>query len=321
MARSAAALGSALSESDISGYRLVERAPLKVSWEGYDIYTMPPPSAGGMLLAQTLLMYSRAELRRLGRASGAYQHVLAEAFRGAIADRMRYLGDPDVQPVSMDKLLAPARLAARKASIALDRTHALARFGLEGGGTHFIVTADAEGNAVALTTTVNRAFGAKIAAAESGVVLNDELDDFTRKKDIELFGIPESPNRTRPGARPVSSMTPTIVVRDGRAVLALGGSGGTAIGTNVTQMLLARLAFDESPRDALASRRFYVPTNGATVLLEPGYDKELARDLTWRGEIVDTQRVNNSAVHMIAIENGRKAAAADPRKHGAALVR
>jgi gamma-glutamyltranspeptidase/glutathione hydrolase len=247
--------------------------------------------------------------------------MVAEAFRGAIADRMRFVGDPDVVPVDTGKLMAASRMKARRASIALDRTHAIPRFGLEGGGTHHLVTADARGNVVSLTTTVNRVFGAKLVGAESGVVLNDELDDFTRKKDAQALGLGESPNRPRPGARPVSSMTPSIVVRDGRAVLALGGSGGPTIPINVTQALLARLVFDATPAQAVAARRFYVPTSRATILIEPGAPPELERDLTWRGEIVGPMRFSTSAVQMIAIEGERKLPAADPRKHGTALAR
>ena len=152
---SARQVGSPLSLADLKAYRPMERRPIHVRWEGYDVYTMPPPSAGGMMLAQTLRMYSRAQLKRLGFNSGAYQHLVAEVMRAAIADRMRFLGDPDHSSVKLRRLLSRRRLAQRRKSIALDRTHAIPRFGLEEGGTHHLVTADGGGNWVTLTTTVN----------------------------------------------------------------------------------------------------------------------------------------------------------------------
>ncbi|MFO0567468.1 MAG: gamma-glutamyltransferase [Polyangiaceae bacterium] len=154
--------------------------------------------------------------------------------------------------------------------------------------------------------------------SSSGVVLNDELDDFTKQKDVAPIGMKESPNRPRPGARPVSSMTPTLVVKDGQVVLALGGSGGTAIGTNVTQLLLGRMAFGKSPAELVKAPRFYIPTQGSSILLEKGAAPALIQDLKWRGEAVGNMRFTSSGAQMIAIENGRKLPASDPRKHGSA---
>jgi gamma-glutamyltranspeptidase / glutathione hydrolase len=310
--------GGALTEEELAKYKPTERSPLHVKWEGYDIYTTPLPSAGGVLLAQTLALSSKAELEKLGYQSGAYQHVIAESFRGALSDRMRYIGDPAVEKVDTAKLLSPARMAARKKTIAKDRTHALPRFGLEEHGTHHISIADAAGNVVALTTTVNRTFGAKLTGTKSGVVLNDQLDDFTKQKDVAAFGLKQSPNRPRPGARPVSSMTPTIVVKNGQPVLAIGGSGGMTIATNVTQLLLGRLAFGKSPAELVKTPRFYVVPNGPTILVEKGASPKLMEDLRFRGEVVATMPFTGSAVQMIAIENGKKLPASDDRKFGSA---
>lgn len=314
----ARAHGGALTQTDLDAYKPVERSAVKVSWEGHDVYTMPPPSAGGLMLAQTMRLFSKAELGKHRWNSGAYQHVLAEGMRGAIADRMRFLGDPGNEKVDVEKLIAKERMAARKKTVALDRTHAIARFGLEEHGTHHLVTADAAGNVVTLTTTVNRAFGTKLTGSASGVVLNDELDDFTKRTDVEPLGMKQSPNRPRPGARPVSSMTPTLVVKDGEVVLALGGSGGTAIATNVTQLLLGRLVFGKTPAELVRAPRFYVPTQGASILLEKGAAPSLVDDLKWRGEVVGTMTFTSTGVQMIAIDKGRKLPASDPRKHGSA---
>lgn len=313
--------GGAITLTDLKDYRAVERQPLHTKWEGYDVYTMPPPSAGGLMLIQTLKLYKKAELEGHGLESGAYHHLVAEALRAAIADRMRYIGDPDHAKVDLEKLLSDKRMAARRKRIALDRTHGIPRFGLEGAGTHHLVTADQAGNMVSLTTTVNTLFGAKYTTEKTGIVMNDELDDFTAKKNVAPFNMKSSPNRARPGARPVSSMTPTIVVKNGAAVLALGGSGGTAIATNTTQMVLSRLVFGHTPRQALAKRRFYIPTRRAYIMLEDGAPKSLVADLEARGEIVGVYPFRTTAVQMIAVDNGKKLAASDPRKYGSAIMR
>ncbi len=315
------AFGGTFSELALKQYRPVERTPLHVRWEGYDVYTMPPPSAGGLMVAQALKLFTKQELLQLGFNTGAYQHLLAEALRGSIADRMRYLGDPDHQKIDLERLLSSRRMAARKAKFALERTHMLPRFGLEEEGTHHLVTADAAGNVVALTTTVNRLFGAKFTGKKSGIVLNDELNDFTSVKDVKPFGMTQSPNRARAMARPLSSMTPTIVVKRNQPVLALGGSGGPTIATNVTQLLLSNLVFGNTPEQAVKAARFYVPTRRTSILLEPKVPSALHEDLKWRGEIVGTMPFMTSAVQMIAIDGQRKRAASDPRKHGSAVVR
>jgi gamma-glutamyltranspeptidase/glutathione hydrolase len=312
--------GGALSLADLRAYKPLAREPLHVVFEGSDVYTMPPPSAGGMMLVQTLKLFGAGRLRKLGIESGAYQHLIAEALRAAIADRMRYLGDPAHANVDVAALVSDARMDARRRSIALDRTHAVPRFGLEGQGTHHLVTADARGMVVSLTTTVNRVFGARVVAAKSGIVLNDELDDFTASADVAPFGMSQSPNRPRPGARPVSSMTPTIVLAGGRAVLALGGSGGPTIATNVTQLVLSNLVFGTPPEQAVSARRFYVPSSGAYMLLEKGAHPALVENLERRGEIVGTMPFNGSAVQMIARDGNAWRAASDPRKHGTAMA-
>jgi len=318
---SAAAKGGALSSADLLAYRPVSRQAIHVSWEGYDVYTMPLPSAGGLMVAQTLGMYSKAELEGMGQGTSLFQHSVAEAMRGALADRMRFLGDPDFEPVDARALLDPKRLAARKRSISAERTQALPHFQQNEHGTHHLLAIDAEGNVASVTTTVNNAFGAKLSVPESGIVLNDELDDFTKRKDVAPFGLTQSPNRPRAGARPVSSMTPTLVVKDGKVVFALGGSGGQLIATNVTQLLLQRLAFGLSPAALVKLPRFAVPTSGPTLMLEAGVEQSLIDDLAWRGEVTEIMKQNATAVQIIAVDDGAVSAASDPRKYGSAIAK
>lgn len=313
-------VGSPMTLADLATYRVKERKPLRVAYEGYDVYTMPPPSAGGLMVAQTLKMLPAEYLRHLGHGTPAYQHILAEAMRGAVSDRMRALGDPDFQSVDLDLLLSDERLEARRQRIALDRTHGIPRFTLDEKGTHALVTADRSGNVISLTTTINELFGAKVYAEKSGVTLNNELDDFTAKTQVAPFGMEETPNRLRPGARPVSSMTPTIVVRGSDAMLALGGSGGTAIAPNVTQALLAALVFDHDPQRAVSADRIGIPTQGAHILVEKGTSDAHRADLARRGEIVGTMSFSTTSVQMLRLDGPRPRAAADPRKHGLSLI-
>jgi gamma-glutamyltranspeptidase / glutathione hydrolase len=318
MVTTAQSRGGALAESDLDRYRVVERAPLCARWEGHDVCTAPPPSAGGLMLFEVLGEFTRDELRAFDPAGGAYQHLIAEAMRGAVADRMRFVGDPDHVSVGLPALLRPSRLAARRAQIDPRKSRTPVDFALPGGGTHHLVTADAGGNVVSLTTTVNHAFGAELMAVPSGIVLNDELDDFTSARDAMAFGAGKGPNRPQPGARPVSSMTPTLVLEQGRVVLALGGSGGATIATNVTQTVLRRLVFGMSPGEAVRAPRFYLGSGGATIWLERGTPRALWRDLEGRGESVALVPFTESAVQLIARDGPNWRAAADPRKLGTA---
>jgi gamma-glutamyltranspeptidase / glutathione hydrolase len=321
LVKAVASAGGALSLADLAGYKPVQREPLAVSWGGKTVLTMPPPSAGGTLLAQTLALFGPDELRALRASPSKRIHLLAEAMRGAAADRARYFGDPAFVTVDIAKLLSPARMAQRKARLAETRTHTQPRFGLEDAGTHHLVTADADGNWVSLTTTVNDAFGAKLVAEQSGVILNDELTDFSTPDSITAFGLSESPNKVRAGARPVSSMSPTLVLEGGVPSLALGGSGGLTIAPNVTQVLLSRLADGMPVAEAAAAPRFTIPPprTGQTLWLEAALAQPYGADLQARGELLLSKDSKN-AVQLVARENGTFSAAADPRKGGSAAT-
>jgi gamma-glutamyltranspeptidase/glutathione hydrolase len=311
--------GSALTTEDLAHYAVRERPPLKFAWEGYEVVTMPAPSAGGVLLAEVLGSYSRAELERAGVREPLGVHLLAETMRGAFVDRARFIGDPDFLPVDVPRLLAPARLAARKAKVSPDRTQAPRALAGDEHGTHALVVADAAGNVVSLTTTVNTAFGAKIAGEASGIVLNDELDDFTPPAATSALGIAFPPNVARPSMRPTSSMTPTIVLKDGAPVLVLGGSGGQAIAPNVTQTLLGILVHGETPEQAVKAPRFLLDPRDLSLALNSGFSDAARADLERRGEkvrIVDFP----TAVQVLAFTPSGVAGASDPRKGGVALV-
>ena len=312
--------GSQLNLNDLKTYQVEEREALKIRYAGHEVYTMPPPSAGGLMMIQLMKLFSPDELKALGLASPAYLHLLAEGMRGAIADRMRYLGDPAFTKVKLEELLADERLLLRRQAISASRTHAMPRFGLEEHGTHHLSTGDAQGNLVSLTTTVNRLFGSKLMVEKYGIVQNDELDDFNRRDDVTGFALADTPNPPRALARPISSMTPTIVLKDGAPRLAIGGSGGTAIATNVSQVLLSTLLFKQTAQQAVSAPRFYVPFKGATLMLDEGFPDKTWSSLRERGEVVRSVRFKTTGVQMVQIREGRADAAADPRKHGLAWV-
>lgn len=318
-------LGGSLDQQDLTSYTVVERKTLHVRWDSYDIHTMPPPSAGGLLLAQTLLMHDKRSMTQMGDGTPELVHVMAETFRGSIADRVRAVGDPRDTNVPMGTMLSASHLKKRRERIESNRSHAPQNFDLPEHGTTHLVVVDQQRNVVSLTTTVNRAFGSKIVAPSSGVVLNDELDDFTPPSLLPSFGVQGvGPNAPRAGARPVSSMSPTIVFRDGKPYLALGGSGGMMIAPNVTQATTRVLAFDASARDAVSSPRFSIGVRSTELVVEPGWlgEREV-RDLSARGELIQTSSFP-AAVQLIRMQLGPKAdgmqAAGDPRKFGVGAV-
>lgn len=313
---------SRLAITDLEGYRVIEREPLSLAWNGKRVITAPPPSAGGLLVLQTLAMYEPAELAKLGWGSGALLHLLAETFRGAQADRIRFVGDPAYVKMDLEALLSPARLRARRAELSLDRTLAREHGLVDESGTSQIVVIDQHDNAAILVSSLNHMFGARLIT-QGGIVLNDQLAAFTDERQSARLRARLRPNQARGGARPVASMTPTLVVEGDRPVLALGGSGGTRIPTAVAQVLVAHQIFGKTAADAVHASRIQTPFGGG-LRLEPGASDALVSDLRRRGEIVDTSRHDFSAVSLVAIglHQGvrRLDAAGDRRKGGSAVV-
>lgn len=329
--RAVQAHGGRMQAADLRDYRVIERAPLQKSFGARTVYTMPAPSGGGLMLLEVLGLFgadSSSELSKAGPGSSATFHLLAEGMRGAVIDRVRHAADPDLEPGTDEayaRLLEPASLAKRRKQIKANATRKLAQWTSREQGTTHLVVADREGNVVSLTTTVNAPFGAGIEVPEAGIVLNDELNDFSRPEDIAGFGVRGlGPNRPRPGARPVSSMCPTVVLEAGKPILALGGSGGLRIATEVTQTAVSRLVFGLDPLAAVSAPRVHVPTN-AKLLIEEEVASDVLDGLRKRGEVLDKEPRYSPAVQMIAIEREggevRVKAASDPRKSGFAAAR
>ncbi|MEO8876386.1 MAG: gamma-glutamyltransferase, partial [Polyangiaceae bacterium] len=331
MADAAHAAGGALTLDDFGRYRVRERAPLMRTIDGRTIATMPAPSAGGLMLLETLGMYGagpNSALASMGFGSSVYLHTIAEAMRGAVADRVRMSADPDADPTviaAYEAALAPEQLAARRAKIDPMHTKAAPEFKTREQGTSHMVIADAEGNVVSLTTTVNGPFGARVVAGDTGILMNDQLRDFSVPADVTGYGVVGlGPNRPRPLARPVSSMTPTIVLEKGEPILAVGGSGGMRIASNVTQSTLCRLVFHLDVSACVSSPRIAVDGSGAGIFLEPEFAQDVRDGLKARGEDVKDEKFLGTGIHMITWDRSgaqtHLSAAADPRKLGLAAA-
>ncbi|HVZ71167.1 MAG TPA: gamma-glutamyltransferase [Polyangia bacterium] len=296
------AAGGVLTAQDLTDYAPTERAPLQTTHRGLSVYTMPPPSSGGVALVETLgildhLYAKPAALPKGGRQSPEYLHALTEALKNAFADRARFLGDPDFVSVDVARLTSgdyAAQLAARVKADGVLPNDAYGSLGTppkappkDGGTTHLSII-DAAGNAVALTTTVNLSFGAKLVAGSTGIVLNDQMDDFVLQVGVpNSFGlIGNEQNAVAPKKRPLSSMTPTIVLDDkakNKVKLVVGGAGGPNIITATIEVLLDVLDWKMDAQAALSSPRIHHQWFPDALAVEPGVPKDAVDALAKRG--------------------------------------
>ncbi len=243
--------------ADLKAYKVAERSPLRGTYRGHDIVTMPPPSSGGIALLQMLAMLESYDLAKLGHTSAAKYHLLAEVMRRAFRDRAEYLGDPDFVTVPTAQLLERAYLQRRMRDFAPDRAtpsdkvepglgpaklaqSASPAFAAESTETTHYSVVDAAGNAVANTYTLNGNFGSGVTIPGTGVLMNNEMDDFTAKIGVKnMFGLLQgAANSIVPSKRPLSSMTPTMVFKDGKLLLVTGSPGGPTIINTVLQIIL-----------------------------------------------------------------------------------
>lgn len=337
--RELASVEGVMSAADLSAYQAKWRPPLRGWFRGMEIVTAPPPSSGGVALLEILAMLDgfpldeervrvRAEeAHNVAGLSGRALHWWIEAMRLAFADRAVHLGDPDFQAVPVAQLLAPEHVTALRVSIGelanpRVRSAALQPAAREGQNTTHLSVLDAEGNAVSLTTTLNTSFGSGIVARGTGVVLNDELDDFSILAGTpNSFGlVGGSANQLAPGKRPLSSMTP-VVVRDGGQVVkyVLGSPGGPRIITSVLGVLLRVIVYEEELADAVAAPRLHQQWSPVRTRLEPGWDALTRQALLDREhELADDEPWGS--VQAIAVDiGGEPVGVSDPRSGGKAL--
>lgn len=318
--------GGLITREDLRRYRSVWREPLVFPWRDLQIITMPPPSSGGLLLAQMLNMLGDANLKAEGFHSAAAVHRMVEVERRAYADRARHMADPDFWPVPVRQLLDSAYLRARMADFHPERatpseTVKAGRFpGISEETTHLSIV-DAQGNAVAVTTTLNDAYGSRVVVAGAGFILNNEMDDFSAKPGApNLYGaIGGKANAIAPGKRPLSSMTPTIVVRNGALSLVVGTPGGTTIPTSVFQVLLNVYEFDLPLRAAVHNKRFHHQWEPDVVYYEEGAFSEAVRErLHAMGHTLRQRGAIGRVEAILRLPDGRLHAVADDRGDDAA---
>lgn len=328
--KSVQAAGGVITRADLASYKVIDRAPLVGEWGKYRLATMPLPSSGGLALLEMLGIIDAAsiDLAKLGAGSSAALHVIAEVLKHAFADRARFLGDAKPAKLLAERFLDKKRLArlARKLGRRVRSHRSYGDPGLgsaagtrEGSGTSHLCVIDEDGNAVALTTTVNGYFGSGVITRTSGIVLNNEVDDFTLAAGVpNMFGLVQSDyNLVGPGKRPLSSMTPVLVLEGDKVVGCAGGSGGPKIISNTFQVLLNIFVFDMTVREAVDAPRIHHQWEPDKLLIDKPTAADVVDALKRRGHDVElTDRP--SAVQAIRVDrDGVRHGASDPRKGGA----
>lgn len=310
--------GGIVRADDFIDYQVKLREPLHIRFRDYDVYGFPPPSSGGTHVAQILGMLEPVDLAALPEAE--YYHRVAEAMRLAFADRAYWLGDADFVPVPAG-LLDPAYLAERARRIESDRRVEQVSHGMPADAaalfdkhTTHIATADASGNWVAITTTLNTSFGSKVVVPGTGVLLNNQMDDFSIEPGTpNAFGLVGAhANSIAPGKRPLSSMSPTLVLQNGAPVLTLGAAGGPTIISQVVQVLLRHLVLNEPIDQAVAGLRVHQQWRPDLLFIEPGLSDALRTELEQKGHQL-REMGSFGGTQAIAVDGGKFLPVAEPR--------
>lgn len=319
--------GGILTLQDLKNYTIKIRKPLVTHYQNHTVYTMPPPSSGGIALSQALHILRNRKLDKMGHNSSQYIHFLSESLKHAFADRACFLGDPDFVRVPLKKLTSQRYAQTLFKRIQMQRVRPNNQYGMRqatsraahrGGGTSHISVMDRQGFAVALTTTINTSFGSKVMTAQSGIILNNEMDDFTTHPGKpNAFGLIQSRmNAIQAGKRPLSSMSPTIITYKGRPVLAVGASGGPTIITGTLQTILNVLDFGLELNAAVSRSRIHHQWMPPLLFVESDLPKDVQVNLQRKGHRLKTNAHPFTAVQAVQYKNGRFYGSSDPRKHG-----
>jgi gamma-glutamyltranspeptidase/glutathione hydrolase len=316
--------GGIMTLDDLKTYRPLIRTPIRGSYRGHEIVSMPLPSSGGVVLVEMLNILEGFQLKDMGRLSADTLHVVIEAMKRAYADRARHLGDPALADVPMQRLLSKDYAERLRNSIDMKRATPaseiadLSPLKREGQNTTHYSIVDSFGNAVSNTYTLNFSYGLGMVAEGTGVLLNNELDDFTAAVGASnAYGlVGYEANLPGPGKRPLSSMSPTIVLKDGRPVLVTGTPGGSRIITGVLQVILNTVDHGMNAAAAVAAPRLHHQWLPDEVRVENGFPAEALDTLRARGHAVATPLSQTSA-NTIAITAEGLAGAPDPRTRGA----
>ena len=316
--------GGIISKKDLSQYKAVWRDPIVFPYRDLKIISMAPPSSGGITLGQILKMLEPYPLRKLGHHSSEYVQLLVEAERRAYADRNHYLGDPDFVKIPTNQLLDSTYLKSRmssfsfeKASKSADIAHGDLSFAESMETTHYSIV-DADGNAVSVTTTLNGAYGSKVFVEELGFFMNNEMDDFSAKAGVpNMFGlVGTEANSIAPGKRMLSSMTPTIVEKEGKLSMVVGTPGGSTIITSVLQTILNVYEFEMGMQEAVNAPRFHHQWLPDLVNFEPkAFGAALVNQLKSKGYLLNegNSPIIGKVDAIRVLSNGKLEGGADPR--------
>lgn len=315
-----------ITEKDLAAYDAAQRQPIIADWRGYQILTSPPPSSGGVAIIQWLKMYDllSASQPTMTHNSAGYIHLLAEIGKRVFADRAEYLGDPDFVDVKVNKLISDSYIAKRSQNISPDKISVTESVlpGLKESEetTHFSIL-DKWGNAVSNTTTINLGFGSSVVVEGAGFLLNNEMDDFSSKPGVaNVFGaVGGSANEIQPQKRMLSSMTPSMVLKNGQVSMITGSPGGTTIMSSVYESILNVLEFNMDAQSAVDSPRFHHQLLPKDVIRHhPGVTPEVIAHLQDMGYTLDERRFGD--LHIIVNKNGKIDAASESSGRGKAMV-
>jgi gamma-glutamyltranspeptidase/glutathione hydrolase len=335
--------GGLLTTADLAAYEVKEREPIRGTYRGYEIISAPPPSSGGIALVELLNILEGYDLASYGSRSAESMHLSLEAFRRAFFDRAEFLGDPDFSKIPVAQLIDKKYGAAWRESI--DPDHATVSKDLHRPAifsqletyaalhpqplvvhepehtTHYSVV-DADGNAVAVTTTLNDSFGSHVTAQGLGFLLNDEMDDFSSKPGVpNMFGLIQGPaNAIGPGKRPLSSMVPTIVLKDGKLFMVLGSPGGARIITTVANILMGVVDYRLDIQQAVNAPRFHNQWLPDESYIEPGISPDTIHILQQKGHTLKQEHYwSDGECIAIDLKTGERLGASDGRNNGHAI--
>jgi gamma-glutamyltranspeptidase/glutathione hydrolase len=310
--------GGLVTSTDLRDYRAMIREPVAGTYRGYDIFTMSPPSGGGVAIVEILNILEEFDLKRLRHNSAEAIHVIAEAMSQAFADKAKHIADPDFVPLDYQRLLSKQYALGVAKDIATKRRSSDAmRPGSanKGGTVHFSIM-DTEKNVVAMTESIECYFGSGVVVEGTGFLLNDQMHDF----NLGLGGI----NSIEPGKRPSSNMAPTILLKDGRPFLAVGGSGGPRIVSSILATIINVIDFGMSAEEAVSAPRFHAQDR--EINIEPGIRENVRRRLRRMGHVITVSRTGKDewwypgAAQAVTLESstGIMHGGADPRRDGEA---
>ncbi|HEY5163531.1 MAG TPA: gamma-glutamyltransferase, partial [Terriglobales bacterium] len=347
MARQIAAFeakhGGNITAKDMADYEVKERQPIHGAYRGLDIYSAPPPSSGGVALVEALNILEGYDLAKLGNRSADAMHLTIEAFRRAFYDRAEFMGDPDFaripvaelidkkygvawrESLNPDKASASSELKRPAAFKELDRyaaTHPQPKNIREPEHTTHYWVVDTDGNAVAVTTTLNGGFGSGVTVEGLGFLLNNEMDDFSSKPGVpNMYGLVQGPaNAIGPGKRPLSAMTPTIVTSNGKLLLVLGSPGGPTIITTVAHVLMGVVDYGMNIQEAVNAPRFHNQWLPDSTSVERGFSPDTTRLLEQKGHKLARKGYwGDAECIMIDLKTGERLGAPDGRNNGKAL--